>query len=160
MAAKFGFDADMVRRLADILVDTNLSEIEVEDNGARIFVSRRSNVVSHVDFPQHQMSANLAMHHHAPAANVVPIAVVPVSPSAHPGALKSPMVGTAYLSAEPGALPFVKVGDSVKEGQTLLIIEAMKVMNPIKASKTGVIEQIFVTDATAVEFDEVLMVIE
>ncbi|WP_040848007.1 biotin/lipoyl-containing protein, partial [Nitrospirillum viridazoti] len=87
-----------------------------------------------------------------------PVAAVP--PAQHPGAVKSPMVGTAYLAPEPGAGTFVKVGDAVKVGQTLLIIEAMKVMNPIKATKAGTVTQIQVGDAQPVEYGEVLLIIE
>jgi len=94
------------------------------------------------------------------AAAPAPAATAPTSLTGHPGAVTSPMVGTAYVAAEPGSPPFVKVGDTVKAGQTLLIIEAMKVMNPIKAPKAGRVSQVLVADAQPVEFGEVLMVIE
>jgi acetyl-CoA carboxylase biotin carboxyl carrier protein len=152
MTSKFKIDGEAIRQLAEILVDTALTEIEYEDNGHRIRVSRSGNM---------QTAIMPAPAHHA----VVESAAVPHPPQGqpsidHPGTVKSPMVGTAYLSPEPGAAPFVKVGDTVSEGQTLMIIEAMKVMNPIKAPSGGKILQILVSDANPVEYGEPLMVIE
>ena len=150
---KFKIDGDAIRQLADILVDTKLTEIEYEDDGRRIRVSRGGGLsaASH--------SATVIMPEGVStdtAANTPP----PLTLSNHPGTVKSPMVGTAYMSPEPGASPFVKVGDVVSASQTLLIIEAMKVMNPIKAPQAGKIIQISARDGSPVEFGEPLMVIE
>ena len=144
-------DKKTIKELADLLADTGLSEIEVETGEVRIRVARQGVAVNAV----------------VPAPVAAPVAA-PAAPAASDtsgagdlaGALKSPMVGTAYLSPEPGAANFVKVGDSVSEGQTLLIVEAMKTMNPIAANKSGKITQIIVGNEQPVEFDEVLMIIE
>ncbi len=143
-----------IRELADLLTDTGLSEIEVETGDIRIRVARESGVVS-------AMVPAPAIEAPAPAAAAVEEeAPAPAPVAAHPGAVKSPMVGTAYLAAEPGAANFVKVGDTVSEGQTLLIVEAMKTMNPIAAPKSGKVTQIIVANEQPVEFDEVLLIIE
>ncbi|MFN6935639.1 MAG: acetyl-CoA carboxylase biotin carboxyl carrier protein [Tsuneonella sp.] len=144
-------DTKLVRELAELLADTGLTEIEVEDGDRKVRVSR----------------GGVAMA--APVAMTAPdAAAAPAAPSAAPttdaaadvaGALKSPMVGTVYLTPEPGAAPFVKVGDTVNQGDTLLIIEAMKVMNPIAADKAGTIRAILVETAQPVEFDQPLVVI-
>ncbi|MCE3231621.1 MAG: acetyl-CoA carboxylase [Alphaproteobacteria bacterium] len=158
MAAKFKIDGDAIRQLAEILVDTKLTEIEYEDDGRRIRVSRGGSLQAATVIAPAESSPMIA----APAASVAESATSP-SPlplSNHPGTVKSPMVGTAYLCPEPGAAPFVKVGDMVAVGQTLLIIEAMKVMNPIKAAQAGKVIQILAKDGTPVEFGEPLMVIE
>ena len=155
--SKLDFNGDAVRKLAEILVDTDLTEIEYEENGRRIYVSRRQ------PSPAHAVGHSVPVAH---GPHVVATAPVDAQPAAkadfqnHAGTLKSPMVGTAYLSSEPGAPNFVKVGDSVAIGQTLLIVEAMKVMNPIKATTTGTITHILVSDAAPVEFGQPLMVIE
>ena len=156
MATKFKIDGEAIRQLADILVDTKLTEIEYEDDGRRIRVSRggsiqAATVVSHEGAPQ-AIAAAPAPQEAAPPQ--------PVTPANHPGTVKSPMVGTAYMCSEPGIPPFVKVGDIVSLGQTLMIIEAMKVMNPIKAAAAGKVTQILAQDGTPVEFGEPLMVIE
>ena len=152
MADKFSFDADLVRQLAELLNETDLNEIEYEVNDHRIRVVRhRQEVV--VASPS--LVAPMATSASAPAA------VASIDDfSKHPGALKSPMVGNAYTSSEPGAPNFVTEGGAVTEGQTVLIIEAMKVMNPIKAPKTGTVKKVFVQNAQPVEYDEVLMIIE
>ena len=150
-AGKSGMNVDtaLVRELAEMLGDTGLTEIEVEDGERKIRVSRGG-------VP---MAAPMQMAAPAPAA-AAPAAAAP-SPEAptadFAGAIKSPMVGTVYLAAEPGAPDFVKVGDSVKEGQTLLIVEAMKVMNPITADKAGTVKAIHVENAQPVEFDQPLV---
>ncbi len=145
-------DKKTIKELADLLADTGLSEIEVETGEVRIRVARQGVAVNAV-VPAPVAAAPVA----APAAE----ASTPAAPVGElAGALKSPMVGTAYLSPEPGAANFVKVGDSVSEGQTLLIVEAMKTMNPIAATKSGKVTQIIVGNEQPVEFDEVLMVIE
>jgi acetyl-CoA carboxylase biotin carboxyl carrier protein len=143
-------DTDLVRKLAEMLDENDLSEIEVEDNGRRIVVKRKLGGAP---------APSYAPPPPPPAATAAP-AAPEQPPAAHPGAVKSPMVGTVYLSAEPGAAPFVTVGASVKEGDTLLIIEAMKVMNPIQAPRSGVLTQILVQDAQPVEYEQPLAIIE
>ena len=144
-------DKKTIKELADLLADTGLSEIEVETGEVRIRVARQGVAVNAV------VPAPVAATVAAPAAAAASSAS---GAGDLAGALKSPMVGTAYLSPEPGAANFVKVGDSVSEGQTLLIVEAMKTMNPIAANKSGKITQIIVGNEQPVEFDEVLMIIE
>lgn len=154
MTAKFKIDGDAIRQLAEILVDTKLTEIEYEDDGRRIRISQGMTMGGAMP-----MQAATVISHDA-SAPAAPSAQ-PAAPSAiHPGTVKSPMVGTAYMSSEPSASPFVKVGDAVSVGQTLMIIEAMKVMNPIKAAHAGKITQILAKDGHPVEFGEPLMVIE
>ena len=145
-------DTKLVRELAEMLAETGLTEIEVEDGDRKVRVSRGGGVMM-AAAPQ-QMTA-------APAAPAAVSAAAPTTeaPTAAEGALKSPMVGTVYLTPEPGAQPFVKVGDTVKQGDTLLIIEAMKVMNPIAADKAGTIKSVLVENAQPVEFDQPLVVI-
>lgn len=140
-------DSDLVRHLADLLDETGLNEIEYEKDGSRIRVGKGTAQVA-----------------------AAPAAVAPVQAAAPTGqakaeshdgtVLRSPMVGTVYLSPEPAAATFVKVGDTVTEGQTMLIIEAMKVMNPIGAPKAGKVTKVLVSDAQPVEFGEELVVIE
>lgn len=143
-------DTKLIRQLADMLEETNLSEIEVEDGGRKIRVARNAGPV--------------ALPMAAPAA--VPAAPAPFAPpvaapaAEHPGTVKSPMVGTVYLAAEPDTPQFVSVGDAVAVGDTLLIIEAMKVMNPILAPKAGKVTQLLVENAEPVEFDQPLVVVE
>jgi len=153
-------DARLVRKLADILRDTGLSEIEVEHAGLKIRVARELTAA-----PVNYVQAAPA-YAPAPAAAPAPVAAAPAAeaapaPAAARGdAVKSPMVGTAYLSPQPGADAFIKVGDTVSAGQTLLIVEAMKTMNPIQAPKAGKVVEILVADAQPVEFGEPLVVIE
>jgi acetyl-CoA carboxylase biotin carboxyl carrier protein len=142
-------DTKLVRELADMLNDTGLSEIEVEDGDRKIRVSRQLMTAA---------SAPVAFAALVPSA-IAPAAVVDAAPS-HANALKSPMVGTAYLAPEPEAAAFVSVGDTVAPGDTLLIIEAMKVMNPITAPGGGTVKAILVESGQPVEFDQPLMVIE
>ena len=148
-------DTSLVRELAEMLGDTGLTEIEVEDGDRKIRVSRGGGV------PLAAPHAPMAMP--APAAPAAPAEQAPAgeAPAAADtaGAIKSPMVGTVYLAPEPGASDFVSIGDSVKEGQTLLIVEAMKVMNPITAEKAGTVKSILVENAQPVEFDQPLIVI-
>jgi acetyl-CoA carboxylase biotin carboxyl carrier protein len=146
MMAKFQLDDDMIRRLAELLEETGLSEIEYEADGRRIRVGRHA--------------APAVSYAAAPPAVAGPPAPTPAAEAAPVGAVNSPMVGTVYTAAEPGAPPFVKVGDSVAEGQTLLIIEAMKVMNPLASPRAGKVTRIMVTDGQPVEFGEPLLVIE
>jgi acetyl-CoA carboxylase biotin carboxyl carrier protein len=149
-------DAALVRELAELLSSNDLNEIEVEDGERKIKVRR--------DAPQAFVAAAPQQMAAAPAA--APAALAAAAPQAAAPeqdlggeAVKSPMVGTAYLSSEPGAKPFVSVGDSVKAGDTLLIVEAMKVMNPITAPHGGVIKQLLVENGQPVEFDQPLVLI-
>jgi acetyl-CoA carboxylase biotin carboxyl carrier protein len=145
-------DTDMVRQLAELLHQNDLSEIEVEDGDRKIMVKRQLGAAPASAAPATTSAAA------APAAPPPPPAEV--APANHPGAVKSPMVGTVFLSGEPGARPFVAPGDTVAEGDTLLIIEAMKVMNTIAAPRGGVVRQILVQDAQPVEYDQPLVIIE
>ncbi len=157
-----GIDATLVRQLAEILKDTDLTEIEVERDELRIRVAREITVAAPMQYAvAPQAAAPVAA---APAAAAPAPASMPSDPAtivARSGEdVKSPMVGTVYLSPAPGADPFVKAGDKVKKGQTLLIIEAMKTMNPIPAPRDGVVQEIIVGDAQPVEFGERLAVLE
>lgn len=155
MSEKTHTTSDEVRRLADILVETDLSELEVERDGLRIYVSRQR----HTEHTAVAVSsAPVAATAHIPAALAAPTPIA--LPSAHPGAVRSPMVGTVYMASEPGGKPFVQVGSAVTEGQTLLIVEAMKVMNPLKAPRAGTVTHIWASDGSPVEFDEPLLAIE
>jgi acetyl-CoA carboxylase biotin carboxyl carrier protein len=147
-------DTALVKELAELLSANELTEIEVEDGGRKIRVKRdAAPVMAYAPAPAVAAAPSPAAPAAAPAADAAP-AAAPVD------AVKSPMVGTAYLSSEPGAKPFIAVGASVKQGDTLLIIEAMKVMNPIQAPKAGKVTQILVGDSQPVEFDQPLVVIE
>jgi len=153
--AKFEMDTDFIRKLAAILEETNLGEIELADGERKIRVARPTTTVA---------PASIAV---APMAAAAPVVAMPVAAlaasndaSKHPGAVKSPMVGTAYLAPEPGKPVFVSVGDKVNAGQTLLIIEAMKTFNPIKAPKAGTVTRILIENSQPVEFGEVLMIVE
>ena len=148
-AGKPGVDAVAVRELAKLLKETGLTEIEIEHNGARIRVSRGAGMVA--------AAAPLAAAPAPVAAAAAPAATVPSGPPA--GAVPSPMVGTVYLSPEPGKPPFISVGKTVKEGDTLFIVEAMKTMNAISAPKGGTVKEICVADSTPVEFGQTLAVI-
>ncbi|WP_245228488.1 acetyl-CoA carboxylase biotin carboxyl carrier protein [Pontixanthobacter sp. CEM42] len=150
-------DTKLVRELAEMLGDTGLTEIEVEDGERKIRVSRGGGVAVAAAAPVAAAPAPAAP---AAAPATAPAAAEPAAPAEDAAdAMKSPMVGTVYLSAEPGAAPFVNVGDSVKEGDTLVIVEAMKVMNPIEADKSGTIKSILVENAQPVEFGQPLVVI-
>lgn len=152
--ATFDIDGELVRKLAGLLDETGLTEIEFAEGEKRIRVTKGGGTPA---FFSHAPAGTAP----APVAAAAPTsAPAALGVSSHPGALTSPMVGTAYTSPEPGAAPFVRVGDTVKAGQTVLIIEAMKVMNPIKAPKAGTIAQVLVEDAQPVEFGEVLLIIE
>ena len=155
MAAKTGttgsmqVDTDLVRELAAMLNDTGLSEIEVEDGERKIRVSRNMTAIA-----APMMAAPVAA-----AAAPAPAAAAPSAPAISANAMKSPMVGTAYLTPEPDAAPFVSVGQQVKAGDTVMIIEAMKVMNPIVAATSGTVTEILVESGQPVEFDQPLLVI-
>ncbi|MAK80862.1 acetyl-CoA carboxylase biotin carboxyl carrier protein [Phenylobacterium sp.] len=144
-------DARLVRTLADILTETGLSEIEVERDGLKVRVARQVSVTATVAAPAPAAAAPVAAE--APAAPAAPV-------RAAGDAVNSPMVGTVYLQPQPGSPSFVKVGDTVTAGQTLMIIEAMKTMNPIPAPRAGKVVEILVSDAQPVEFGEPLVIIE
>jgi len=147
---------ELIRELAELLDKSTLSEIEVEEDDFRIRVARE--VAGSVSYTV--PSAPVAAPAAAPVA-AAPAAEAPVAAAAdHPGAVTAPMVGTAYSSPSPDADAFVKVGDKVNEGDTLLIIEAMKVMNSIAAPKAGTVKEILFSDAQPVEFGEVLLIVE
>jgi acetyl-CoA carboxylase biotin carboxyl carrier protein len=143
-------DEGIIRGLAELLNETGLSEIEIEQKGVRIRIARNITVAAAV-------SAPMAAH---PGAHAAAISAAPAAADDHPGTLKSPMVGTAYRAPEPGAAPFVEVGTAVKQGQTVLIIEAMKTMNHIPAPKAGTVKAVMVENGQPVEFGEPLMIIE
>ena len=150
-------DARLVRKLADILTDTGLSEIEVEHGGLKIRVAKQLTSgpaqVTYAAPPPAAPAPAAAPAAAAPAAEPAPAA------RASGDAVKSPMVGSVYLQPEPGADPFVKAGDTVAAGQTLMIIEAMKTMNPIPAPRAGKVVEVLVEDGQPVEFGEPLIVI-
>lgn len=142
-------DSELVRQLAGILNDTGLTEIEYDTGGVKIRVAKsvQQTVVA------------------APTGYAAPVAhaaapATPADAASHPGALKSPMVGVVYLSPEPGAPAFAKIGDQVTEGQTLLLIEAMKTFNPVKAHRAGKLAQVLVDNGNPVEYGEPLAIIE
>jgi acetyl-CoA carboxylase biotin carboxyl carrier protein len=145
-------DDKLVRQLADILADTGLTEIEIQEGEKRVRVSRAAPAAAPAP-----VAAVAAAPAPAPAQPAPAAAPAPEAPAAN--ALKSPMVGTVYLAPEPGADDFVKVGDQVKAGDTVLIVEAMKVMNPITATSAGTVKQILVENGQPIEFDQPLMVI-
>jgi acetyl-CoA carboxylase biotin carboxyl carrier protein len=153
-ASKSDPDLDLITNLAEILNSTGLSEIELDRKGTRVRVSRGGTMVQTIAAPS-------PAFHHAPAH-----AVHAAEPAAkardadHPGTVKSPMVGTCYRTPSPGAAAFIELGSEVREGQTILIIEAMKTMNQIAAPRAGKVTHIFVENAQPVEFGEPLVVIE
>lgn len=148
-------DIELVRQLAAVLDETQLTEIEVEDGDRKVRVARKAAPAAPMAYAP------------APVAAPAPLAAAPSAteigasaPAVAANAVKSPMVGTVYLSAEPGAKPFVTTGQSVKAGDTLLIVEAMKVMNPILATAAGTVKQVLVENGQPVEFDQPLVVVE
>ncbi len=149
--SKQGVDSAAIRELAELLNETGLTEIEVEQGGMRMRVSRAVTQ----SFAHTGAMAAVPVTAQAPAAEAAP--AKPSGPAA--GAVPSPMVGTVYVSPEPGKPPFVKVGDTVKEGATLMIIEAMKTMNPILAPRSGTVKEICITDAQPVEFGQSLLIL-
>ena len=148
-------DTNLVRELAELLTENQLTEIEVEDGGRKIKVSRAALAAApaYAPAPAPALSAPPMKGHEDVGASA------PAQEEVSGKAVKSPMVGTAFLASEPGAAPFVSVGDSVKAGDTLLIVEAMKVMNPITAPEGGVVKKIMVADAQPVEFDQPLVIL-
>lgn len=155
MTKDLQFDPATIRELAQILRESDLTEIELVDNDMRVKLVRQVTVAA--------MAMPMAAAHAGPA--VTALTPAPAAPAAeidadHPGAVNSPMVGVAYLSAEPTAAPFVMVGTKVTQGQTLLLIEAMKTYNQIKAPRAGTVTRILVESGTPVEFGEPLMIVE
>jgi len=151
--AKSAIDKELIRELAKLLDETGLTEIEIERAGLRVRVGRNGGSVTHIT------------SHGAPAAPpsatpATPATVASADPAKHPGAVTSPMVGTAYRGSAPGAAPFVDLGSKVVVGETLLIIEAMKTMNQIPAPRSGTVTQILIEDGQPVEFGEPLVIIE
>jgi len=147
-------DHDLIRELAKLLDETGLTEIEVEREGVRVRVGRHQSAVHVQSAVPYAASSSPGP---APAGATTRSAPDPAS---HPGAVSSPMVGTAYRAAEPGGKPLVDIGSIVKAGDTLLIIEAMKTMNQIPAPRAGTVVQILIEDGQPVEFGEPLMIIE
>jgi acetyl-CoA carboxylase biotin carboxyl carrier protein len=149
--SRIPFDPEAIRALATILTETGLTEIEIAEKDSRIRVARSPAPVAAM------APAPVAA---SPAAGAPAAAAAPADDAHHPGAVTSPMVGVAYLAPEPGAAPFISVGQSVTAGQTVLLIEAMKTFNQIKAPKSGTVARILVASGAPVEFGEVLLVIE
>jgi len=154
--AKHELDSDLIRKLAALLDETGLTELEYATQALRVRVAKNPGGGAQILMAPPLGPAAAAAPGPGPAQ-----AAAPATPVAdHPGAVISPMVGTAYVAAEPGAAPFVKIGDAVRQGQTLLVIEAMKVMNPLTSPRSGKVTQILVRDGQPIEYGEVLMVIE
>ena len=147
--SRLPIDTAEIRALAEILAETGLTEIEVSDGDSRIRVVRAPAMMGAVT-----VAAPVA------AMAAIPAAPPALDPADHPGAVTSPMVGIAYLSAEPGMAPFVTPGQAVAVGQTLLLIEAMKTFNQIKAARAGTVTRILVTSGQPVEYGEALVVVE
>jgi acetyl-CoA carboxylase biotin carboxyl carrier protein len=143
-------DQEMIRELSALLDETGLTEIEIEQDGQRVRVARNAGRA----MPAHIVPAS------APPAPVAMSTAKPSDPAKHPGVVSSPMVGTAYMAAEPGGKPFIEVGSKVKAGDTLMIVEAMKTMNQIPAPRAGTVIQILFEDGQPVEFGEPLVIIE
>jgi acetyl-CoA carboxylase biotin carboxyl carrier protein len=152
--AKLNVDTALIERLAELLQRTGLTEIELAEGDSRIRVARKTQpVIATVPGPAPASAAAAAPAGSEEAARHA-------AAEEHPGAVRAPMVGTVYLTPEPGAPPFITVGGEVREGQTLLIIEAMKVMNPIRAARSGRIAKLLVTNGDPVEYGELLLIIE
>ena len=163
---KHDADVEFIRALAELLSENDLSELQVkrdypDDGSLNVRVSRVSSATTTVAVPTAPAAAAPT-----PAPTAAPAAPAPAAPAvgddpaSHPGAVTSPMVGTAYLSPEPGAQAFVKIGDTVNEGDTLMIVEAMKTMNQIPSPKSGTVKRILVEDGAPVEFGAPLMIVE
>jgi acetyl-CoA carboxylase biotin carboxyl carrier protein len=144
-------DASAIRELAVLLAETGLGEIEIEHNGRRVRVARAGSAAQPLSTPVPVMSERVSV----PERPAEP----PARKTDADGAVPSPLVGTVYVAAEPGKPPFVKIGDSVREGDTLLIVEAMKTMNPILAPRAGTVKEICVRDAQPVEYGQTLIVL-
>ena len=154
---KLKVDVDTVRELANLLVDTGLTEIEIEQDDIKLRLERKVQQTVMASVP-----AAAPAQQAAPAAAPGATAAAPSAAAAHPGSTEvlSPMVGTAYVAPEPGAPDFVKVGDTVTQGQTLLIIEAMKTMNPVPAPKAGKVVAVLIENEQPVEYEQLLFLIQ
>jgi acetyl-CoA carboxylase biotin carboxyl carrier protein len=152
-APKLLIDRDLIHELTKLLDETGLTEIEIEQDGQRVHVARNLG-------PPPAASAPMAARGGAPTQPVGESVSAPLDLSKHPGVVASPMVGTAYVAAEPGGKPFIEVGSQVKAGDTLLIVEAMKTMNQIPAPRAGTVSQILFEDGQPVEFGEPLVIVE
>jgi acetyl-CoA carboxylase biotin carboxyl carrier protein len=150
MPSKLSVDPDLIRKLAQLLTETGLGEIEYSEGDRRIRIAK----------PAVPAAAPVAIAAPAPVTIAAPAGTPAASDGPPANALTSPMVGTVYLSPEPGAAAFVNVGDKVKEGQTLLIIEAMKVMNQIRSPRAGTVSKIYVANGAPVEYGEPMMAID
>lgn len=150
--SRIAIDEEAIRRLAALLEETGLAEIEIAEGESRLRVARATSQTL-ATAPPAAPSAPSTVRNASASSDIPPDA-------SHPGAVLSPMVGVAYLSPEPGAPPFVRVGDKVAQGQTLLLIEAMKTFNQIKAPRSGVVQRILVESGSPVEYGDVLMIIE
>ncbi|WP_420547561.1 acetyl-CoA carboxylase biotin carboxyl carrier protein [Curvivirga sp.] len=155
---KFEFDAESVGKVADMMNEKDLAEVEIVHDDYSIRLSKASAIAPVMASAPVAAAAPAPVA--APAAAPAAEAAAPASMENHPGAVKSPMVGTAYLAANPDSPNFVKEGDAVTEGQTLLIVEAMKVMNQIPAPKSGTVKAVLVANAEPIEFGQPLVVIE
>jgi len=156
LKGKSGPEHTLIRELATLLEETGLSEIELEREGVRVRVARRLVIEAPIAAAMGPVAATATAK--AQLADAAQTAVQ--DPGKHPGCVKSPMVGTAYLAPEPTAPPFIEIGSRVAQGQTILIIEAMKTMNHIPAAKAGTVMAILVTNGQPVEFGEPLVIIE
>lgn len=152
-SSKSPIDQDLIRALAALLHETDLTELEVEQEGVRVRVSRGVAAAAVAAAPAAPVERSAAPADGAPARPAR-------DPASDPGVVKSPMVGTAYMAPEPGARPYVEIGDTVQEGQTIMIIEAMKTMNQIPATRSGKITAIYVEDGQPVEYGEPLVAVE
>jgi acetyl-CoA carboxylase biotin carboxyl carrier protein len=159
--SRLSFDPEDIRELAAILDETGLSEIEIAEKDRRIRIVRSPAPVGFaMPYPEPQAAAAPGPAAQVPVPAVISTATRPEPDASHPGAVPSPMVGVAYLSADPESPNFVSIGQRVEAGQTLLLIEAMKTFNQIKAPRAGTVSRIIVSTATPVEFGEVLMIVD
>jgi len=157
--SKTKLDTGMVRELAAILREADLGEVEIEHEGLRIRVSKATSMAPAAPTMIHAPVAAAPAHAAAPAAVAAPTSA-PAAAAAPSNAVTSPMVGTVYLSPDPASKVFVNVGDKVKKGDTLMLIEAMKTFNPVTADAAGTVKEILVADSQPVEFGEPLIVVE
>lgn len=158
--ASAAMDSGLIRDLANLLDEANLTEIEVEQTGLRVRVARNVSVTAAVAAPHLTHAHPAPMAAPAPAAGPVSAPATATDVAVHPGVVPSPMVGTVYLAPEPGAKKFVEIGSTVKVGDTLLIVEAMKTMNQILSPRAGTVTQVLIEDGQPVEFGEALLIIE
>jgi acetyl-CoA carboxylase biotin carboxyl carrier protein len=157
---KLAPDPDLIRSLAKLLDETGLTEIECSSGDQRIRVAKQGSVLADAVAPSPAAPEKAAPPPVPPPPGTNGAGHPGANGHDHPGTLKAPLVGIAYLAAEPGSAPYVRIGDTVTEGQTLMIIEAMKVMNQIRAPRAGRISQVYVSDAEPVEYGMALMLIE